>query len=56
VEVKKCCGKDPTVWKSSDDDKNLDVEKIQCETCRRIVFGCDESDIDRWNNGEDDTE
>ena len=52
-----CCNKDPILWKCECNRNSFcgcDVEKIECASCVRIVYGADDEDVERWNNGGDD--
>ena len=49
-----CCNQDPIFWKCECHQNSFcgcDVEKIECASCGRIVYGADDEDVERWNNG-----
>lgn len=56
-KIKNCCGVKPIVWKCNCGEKKFcgcDVEKIECPNCGRIIYGCDDEDIEQWNKGYND--
>lgn len=55
--IKPCsCGsEDLIVWHPEEpNDDNmmglLSLEKIECNECSNVVYGCDDEAIDDWNN------
>ncbi len=56
--IKECCRQTPTVWLPTSAapcfDQMLDMEKIECQICHRVIYGSDDDSIHRWNNGDND--
>lgn len=52
-EINKCCNKAPILW-AVDNFDVMNIEKIECQECGRVVYGSDDDGVDSWNNGDDD--
>ena len=51
ISINNCCDTKPIIRKC---DCGCDVETIECPKCGRIVYGCDNENIERWNKGDND--